>query len=199
MKHGARGAASERSRGRWWRFGFVLLGAGGGLFHVAASGQEPDRTAGGGALARRVDAVLAAPSYRKGHWGILVVDRKTGQVMYERNADQLFAPASVTKLFSTAAAIIDLGPGYRFQTPVVRHGEVDSRGRLQGELILVAQGDLCMGGRTGPDGTLLFKDEDHTYSGGNLRSEIVASDPLAGLDHLAPRSRPRESTRSPAT
>ena len=31
----------------------------------------------------------------------------------------------------------------------------------------------------------MFKDEDHTYSGGNLRSEIVATNPLAGLDHLA--------------
>ncbi len=49
----------------------------------------------------------------------------------------------------------------------------------------MAQGDLCMGGRTGPEGTLLFKDEDHTYSGGNLRSEIVGTNPLAGLDHLA--------------
>ena len=41
------------------------------------------------------------------------------------------------------------------------------------------------GGPTGAEGTLVFKDEDHTYSGGNLRSEIVATDPLAGLDHLA--------------
>ena len=105
--------------------------------------------------------------------------------MYARNADQLFAPASVTKLFSTAAALIELGPGYRFQTPLVRRGEVDPKGVLQGDLILVAQGDLCMGGRTGAEGTLLFKDEDHTYSGGNLRSEIVGTDSLAGLDHLA--------------
>ena len=42
-----------------------------------------------------------------------------------------------------------------------------------------------MGGRTGPEGVLLFKDEDHTYSGGNLKSEIVGTNPLAGLDHLA--------------
>ena len=42
-----------------------------------------------------------------------------------------------------------------------------------------------MGGRTGPDGTLLFKDDDHTYAGGNSASDIVPADPLAGLDHLA--------------
>jgi D-alanyl-D-alanine carboxypeptidase/D-alanyl-D-alanine-endopeptidase (penicillin-binding protein 4) len=150
-----------------------------------ARGQEPTRTLGNNSLVRRIEGVLTAPGFQNGHWGVLVVDRKTGQVVYERNADQLFAPASVTKLFSTAAALIDLGPGYRFQTPLVRRGEVDAKGKLRGELILIAQGDLCMGGRTGPEGTLLFKDEDHTYSGGNLRSEIVSTNPLAGLDHLA--------------
>jgi len=165
---------------------FLLL-VGGGLFPLPlrARAQEPTRSPVQDALSRRVEAVLTTSGFQNGHWGILVVDRKSGEVVYERNADQLFAPASVTKLFSTAAALIELGPGYRFQTPLVRHGEVDAKGTLQGDLILIAQGDLCMGGRTGPEGTLLFKDEDHTYSGGNLRSEIVGTNPLAGLDHLA--------------
>ena len=171
------------------RLGFFLtllltLGESSSLV-VRAEVQEPTRTAATDALSRRVEGVLTTAGFQNGHWGVLVVDRKTGQVVYERNADQLFAPASVTKLFSTAAALIELGPGYRFQTPLVRRGEVDSKGKLQGDLILIAQGDLCMGGRTGPEGTLLFKDEDHTYSGGNLRSEIVSTNPLAGLDHLA--------------
>ncbi len=146
---------------------------------------EPPSNSGLDRLSLRVQSVLETPLYREGHWGILVVDAKTGQAVYERNADQLFAPASVTKLFSTSAALVDLGPNHRFQTPLVRRGEVDVKGTLHGDVILVAQGDLCLGGRTGPDGTLLFKDEDHTYSGGNLRSEIVATDPLAGLEHLA--------------
>ena len=77
------------------------------------------------------------------------------------------------------------GPNHRFSTPLVRRGEVDQKGTLHGDLILLAQGDLCMGGRTGPDGALVFKDEDHTYAGGNLSSQIVPTDPLAGLDHLA--------------
>jgi D-alanyl-D-alanine carboxypeptidase/D-alanyl-D-alanine-endopeptidase (penicillin-binding protein 4) len=119
----------------------------------------------------------------------LVVDRKTGRTVLERNADALFAPASVTKLFSTAAALVELGPNYRFQTPLCRHGEIDAKGTLHGDLILIAQGDLAMGGRTGQDGTLVFKDDDHTYSGGNLNSQIVATDPLAGLEYLAREAR----------
>ena len=137
-----------------------------------------------GTLEERVKAVLETPAYRAGHWGILVVDASTGRSVYEHNGDQFFAPASVAKLFSVAAALVELGADHRFETPVVRRGEVDPQGTLHGDLILIAQGDLSMGGRTGADGALLFKDDDHTYAGGNPRSDIVG-DPLAGLDHLA--------------
>jgi D-alanyl-D-alanine carboxypeptidase/D-alanyl-D-alanine-endopeptidase (penicillin-binding protein 4) len=136
-------------------------------------------------LAARVDEVVNESRYRNGHWGLLVVEARSGRTVFERNADQMFCPASVTKLFSTAAALADLGADYRFQTPVMRRGKVDDEGTLHGDLILVGRGDLCLGGRTGPDGTLRFVDDDHTYSGGNPRSGLVDADPLAGLDHLA--------------
>ena len=148
-------------------------------------GQEAHHVTGHDALSRRLDGVLAAPGFRFGHWGILVVDRKTGEAVYERNADLLFAPASVTKLFSTAAALVELGPTFRFQTPLVRRGEVDVKGTLHGDVILVAQGDLAMGGRTGPEGKMVFHDDDHTYAGGSLNGQVVPTDPLAGLDHIA--------------
>jgi D-alanyl-D-alanine carboxypeptidase/D-alanyl-D-alanine-endopeptidase (penicillin-binding protein 4) len=64
-------------------------------------------------------------------------------------------------------------------------GTVDSSGVLKGDLILVASGDLCLGGRTGPDGKLLFEDNDHSYASGNLKASLVKTDPLAGIDQLA--------------
>ncbi len=94
---------------------------------------------------------------------------RTDLTVYEQNSDQLFAPASVTKLFSTPRHLIELGADYRFETPVVRRGEIDAQGTLHGDLVLIAQGDLGMGGRAGADGTLLFKDDDHIYAGGNPR------------------------------
>jgi serine-type D-Ala-D-Ala carboxypeptidase/endopeptidase (penicillin-binding protein 4) len=136
-------------------------------------------------LEPRVDAVLKSPGYENARWGLLVADAQSGQVIYQRNADQLYCPASVTKLFSTAAALVDLGADYRFQTPIVRRGEVDASGTLRGDLILVAQGDLSLGGRTGKDGTLQFENNDHTYASGNSKAAIVPCDPLAGLDSLA--------------
>jgi len=152
---------------------------------VGVRGQEAHPASERDALARRVEAVLATPGFQLGHWGILVVDRKTGQTVYERNADLLFAPASVTKLFSTAAALVELGPNYRFQTPLLRRGEIDVKGTLHGDVIIVAQGDLAMGGRTGPEGSMVFQDNDHTYAGGNLNGQVVPTDPLAGLEHIA--------------
>lgn len=134
---------------------------------------------------QKLREVLNAPGFQHGHWGLLVVDARDGRTVFEQNAEQLFAPASVTKLFSTAAALVELGADYRFETPVFRRGDIDAEGVLHGDLILLAQGDLSMGGRTGEKGTLLFTDDDHTYAGGNPRSTITSGDPLAGLDHLA--------------
>jgi D-alanyl-D-alanine carboxypeptidase/D-alanyl-D-alanine-endopeptidase (penicillin-binding protein 4) len=148
-------------------------------------GQETRQSTNPETLTRRVEALLTAPGFERGHWGVLVIDAKTGQTLCERNADELFAPASVTKLFSAASALVELGPDFRFATPLVRRGEVDPKGTLHGDLILVAQGDLCLGGRTGPDGKLVFVDDDHTYAGGNLSSQVTPTDPLGGIDHLA--------------
>ncbi len=136
-------------------------------------------------LPARVEAVLKTPGYKNAHWGLLVVDQATGEPVYEKNADQMFCPASVTKLYSCAAAMAGLGAEYRFETPVVRRGSVGKDGTLDGDLILVAKGDLSLGGRTGPDGTLLFEDGDHSYANGNYTAGLVKADPLAGLDQLA--------------
>ena len=153
--------------------------------NVVVRSQEPSPPRGLESLTHRVESVLTTAGFEHGHWGILVVDRKTRETIYERNADLLFAPASVAKLFSTAAALVELGPNFRFQTPLLRRGDVDANGILHGDLILLAQGDLAMGGRTGPEGKLVFHDDDHTYAEGNFRSQTVPTDPLAGLDHIA--------------
>ena len=135
-------------------------------------------------IAARIDALTAEMDYRHAHWGILAADLQSGDVIYQQNADRLFVPASTTKLYSVAAALGALGADYRFKTVVARRGEV-KEGRLEGDLILVASGDLTLGGRTTPDGRIAFQDGDHTYANGNDSAAITSPDPLAGLDELA--------------
>lgn len=129
--------------------------------------------------------MMAEPTFKESTWGLLVVDLESGEPIYELNADKLFVPASTTKLFSVAAALEVLGPDYRFETPVYARGEVDAAGVLHGDLILVASGDLTLGGRTDTEGRIAFVDADHIYAGFSPGAAVTEPDPLAGLKELA--------------
>ncbi len=157
---------------------------------VCAVGRSDDRS---GRLASAIEAVTSGPDYKHAHWGLLFVDLESGATVYEHNRHKLFVPASTTKLYSVASALGHLGADYRFQTPVVRRGEVTPSGQLQGDLILLASGDLSMGGRLGgrpgdrpgDRDRIAFTNTDHTYANGNTTATLTESDPLAGLNELA--------------
>src|SRR6267143_5632117 len=63
------------------------------------------------ALAKRLDRVLDQPPYDRATWGVMVMD-SAGKILYQRNADRYFAPASNTKLVVTATANALLPPDY---------------------------------------------------------------------------------------
>lgn len=135
-------------------------------------------------LAEKIDVVLDGPDYKHASWGVLVVDAKTGDTVYSRNPDAMLAPASVTKLFTCAAALVALGPDHTQETAVYQRG-LALKGTLRGDLVLVASGDVILGGRT-KDGKTVFKDKDHTYANGGFGDcEVTDTDPLAGLNDLA--------------
>lgn len=136
-------------------------------------------------LSPELQQLLNSPEYKQAHWGCLVVDLQSGESLYEFQADKLFAPASATKLFSVSAAWDKLGSDSRFATSIYRKGEVDSTGRLRGDLILVAAGDLTLGGRTTPDGNIAYTNHDHTYANDSNEGELTDTDPLTGLNELA--------------
>ena len=144
--------------------------------------------------ARKLDEVIDGPDYKHASWGVLVVNAKTGDTVYERNPEAMLAPASVTKLFSAAAALIAVGPEATAETVVYRRGQV-TEGVLGGDLLLVAAGDLTFGGRT-KDGKTVFKDKDHTYANGGLGdAELTDTNPLAALDDLAKQVKAAGITR----
>ena len=88
--------------------------------------QEPAKSP----LAEAIKEVLNLPRYQTAHWGLYVVDAKTGEVLLDHQSRKLFAPASCTKLFSVAAALESLGPDHRFHTRVVHTGKLDEDSKV---------------------------------------------------------------------
>lgn len=60
--------------------------------------------------------------------GIQVRSLQSGKVLYEKNQDQKFIPASTLKLFTLATALQKLGPSYQFETQVFYDGNLYLKG-----------------------------------------------------------------------
>lgn len=73
--------------------------------------------------------------------GISVVDLDTGETLYQKNATRAFVPASNMKLFSDAAALLALGPDYRFYNQLSTDATSLDKGTLKGSLYLRLPGD----------------------------------------------------------
>ncbi|SAL13615.1 D-alanyl-D-alanine carboxypeptidase DacC precursor [Caballeronia terrestris] len=129
--------------------------------------------------------VMQKPVYKNAVWSLQVIVLESGRVVYAQNATAPTLIASVRKLFSVGMALNQLGPDHRFVTPVYRQGVVEGSGTLNGNLVLVASGDLTMGGRTNPDGSLAISNFDHNEANALGNAQLTTPDPLAGYDALA--------------
>lgn len=93
-------------------------------------------------LRDQVESIVFAPPLDQVNWGIQIVDPERGQILYSHNAHRKFVPASNMKILSTAAALVLLGPGYRYETEVWGIGTLEpGPGVLHGDLVLRATGD----------------------------------------------------------
>lgn len=136
------------------------------------------------ALPEEMLKIMEQSKYEHSNWGLYSKDIQTGEVLFETNANKLFSPGSTTKLFSVAALINTYGDDYRFKTPVYAVGKLQN-GRLEGNLILVAQGDLTMGGRQGDSDKIAYTKLDHIYANVIPGAILTEENPLHGLNELA--------------
>jgi D-alanyl-D-alanine carboxypeptidase/D-alanyl-D-alanine-endopeptidase (penicillin-binding protein 4) len=157
-------------RSRVLLVGLLALGLGAGTAETRAADT----------LAARIEKIMARPEFARANFGIEFYAPDTGQVVYALNAAKLFVPASTTKTLTEGTLLATLGADYRFHTRVYRSGPIDAKGRLAGDLVLVAAGDPNLSNRIQADGTLGFVDEDHSYGG-----PALPGDPLAVLHALA--------------
>jgi D-alanyl-D-alanine carboxypeptidase/D-alanyl-D-alanine-endopeptidase (penicillin-binding protein 4) len=106
------------------------------------SGHDAD--SGFEALQMELARMLSTGS-RSERWGVLVTSLERGDTLFALNPHEPLAPASNQKLFTSAAALHLLGPGYRFPTYLLTDGWVDD-GVLHGDLRIYGTGDPTIGG-----------------------------------------------------
>src|ERR1700738_338452 len=131
-------------------------------------------------LAERIQKVMNRPEFARANFGVKFVSLDTGKVLFSLNSNKMFVPASTTKLLTEGTVLAKLGADYRFHTRIYRTAPIDKKGKLKGDLVLVASGDPNLSNGIRPDGTLAFVDEDHAYNG-----PAVDGDPLAVIKQLA--------------
>ncbi|MEM9596343.1 MAG: D-alanyl-D-alanine carboxypeptidase/D-alanyl-D-alanine-endopeptidase [Acidobacteriota bacterium] len=108
---------------------------------AVADAQSPLAT-----LKRAVNEQVSAARQVAPELGVHVVEVSSGDEIYGYNADTPRIIASNAKLFTSAAALDRLGPGFFFETPVRVRGETVS-GVLRGDLGVVGGGDPNISGR----------------------------------------------------
>jgi len=116
-------------------------------------------------------AILEAPAFANAFWGAHVMDADTGEEIFALHADRSFVPASNTKLYTTAAALVLFGPTYTLETRLWHSGSI-RRGTLRGNLLIEASGDPSFGGRyTGaPDPLSPFRTWAEALSARGIRT-----------------------------
>jgi D-alanyl-D-alanine carboxypeptidase/D-alanyl-D-alanine-endopeptidase (penicillin-binding protein 4) len=133
--------------------------------------------------------------FKYANYAIQVVNARTGDEVWSWDADELLAPASVTKVVTTAAGLKRLGAGWRFHTWVMHDGEITKDGVLEGNLYIKGGGDptfviekawkivhdLRRKGITEIKGDLIFDDgyfdREHLITGWDKRTDIASGPP----------------------
>jgi D-alanyl-D-alanine carboxypeptidase len=132
-----------------------------------------------------IQAVFNQPRYKGAIWGLRVLDPASGTVLINLQPDYDFLIGSVRKIFSVGELLNQVGPTHTYDTPIYRQGSIGAGGVLNGNLILDASGDLTMGGRTNPDGSIAVSNYDHNEADSLGNAVLTTPNPLAGYIALA--------------
>ncbi|MFM7559309.1 D-alanyl-D-alanine carboxypeptidase/D-alanyl-D-alanine-endopeptidase [Cylindrospermopsis raciborskii] len=80
-----------------------------------------------------IEKIINSPTFERMRWGILIKNLSSDQILYSRDAQKYFIPASTTKILTTAAAWQKLGKDFRIRTSIYQGDE--------GNFYLVGRGD----------------------------------------------------------
>lgn len=120
--------------------------------------------------------ISSSPDLPHGHIGFEFVDAESGKILAQMGAREFFTPASNTKLYTTALALVRLGITYQFKTAVKTSAILTPAETHTPDLIFVGGGDPNLSGRILP-----FTQEPASPES----SGTINHDPLAAVNKLA--------------
>jgi len=141
---------------------------------------------GAAALADAVGTALSTHT-RSGEWGAIIVSLTRGDTLFSQNADGMMQPASTMKMYTSAVALDQFGPDFRFRTPVLRDGPMGPDGTVGGNLYLRGVGDPSLSPRFWHDQSPMDVLAREVVAAGikHVRGDIVG-DATAFDDQLVP-------------
>ena len=92
-------------------------------------------------LRRDLGGIFTQPAIDHALWSVLVRSLKHDDALHGLNASRMQTPASTMKLVSAAVAAERLGWDYRYTTRIFATGPLSSGGDLDGDLVIVSNGD----------------------------------------------------------
>ncbi|MCI0525463.1 MAG: D-alanyl-D-alanine carboxypeptidase/D-alanyl-D-alanine-endopeptidase [Acidobacteria bacterium] len=123
----------------------------------------------------RIAELLDQPKFASARWGALIIapaEENAGKVVFERDADKSFMPASNMKLYTSAAALDAFGPDFKIKTSVYATRPASKTGLLRGDLILYGRGDPNLSPR-------FDSDDPDRYN------ELKPADTITAIERLA--------------
>jgi D-alanyl-D-alanine carboxypeptidase/D-alanyl-D-alanine-endopeptidase (penicillin-binding protein 4) len=113
----------------------------GALPEAAPTSRDTARRAALNRLRTELHQIFTSAELDHAQWGVKVESLRTGETLYSYNAHRFLLPASNQKLLSSAVAAERLGWDYHFSTRLLATGPIDADGTLQGDLVVVGNGD----------------------------------------------------------
>lgn len=137
------------SSNRWALALLLLLPSAGCATHTARRSSPPTVTAPDerAAAAENVAALFARSAPHRVFWGVVIRSLDKGDALFALNPDQLFVPASNTKLLTVAAAADRLGWNFTFDTTIRATTTLDPEGTIRGDIVVRGSGDPTPGDR----------------------------------------------------
>ncbi|MHB1192597.1 MAG: D-alanyl-D-alanine carboxypeptidase/D-alanyl-D-alanine endopeptidase [Longimicrobiales bacterium] len=138
----------------------AALGLGALLLATAAARPAPVADPADAAVTHlweELRAILGRYPWRGASWSVLVVSLDRGDTLFAVSADSAMAPASNMKLLTSATALREMGPDFRYRTWLLSDGrQVD--GTLDGDLVLYGSGDPGISDRFYPEKESVFRE-----------------------------------------